>query len=169
MSRPQKSLKYGHGLASGLQLMRRAADVLGNRVVSKRTRAGKALLAWREDLVSDLGGPESISSQEAALLDVAVRTKWILDSVDAWIISQPSPVSNKTRGVLTAVRDRAALAGTLKGCLEAVGMRRRSKPVPSLEQYVAEFDATKAGEPADAVEAVPGSRNGTPDEPETTA
>jgi hypothetical protein len=33
----------------------------------------------------DLGGPDAISTQQAALVDLAVRTKLLVDSVDTYV------------------------------------------------------------------------------------
>src|SRR5262245_55533943 len=39
-----------------------------------RTALGKALAQWRAELINDLGGPEAVSTQEVAVVDLAVRT-----------------------------------------------------------------------------------------------
>ena len=49
----------------GLNTLKQAVKTLGSRVVDKRSKVGKALAAWRADLIADLGGAESISTQEA--------------------------------------------------------------------------------------------------------
>jgi hypothetical protein len=100
---------------------------------------GKALAAWRSDLLDDLGGAASISTQEAAIVDAAVKTKLILDSVDAWLLSQPALVSKRNRSVLPAVRDRNALVATLRGLLSDLGLRRRAREEPSLAEIAAEY------------------------------
>jgi hypothetical protein len=41
---------------SGLYGLKRSVLVLGKRVVDNRTTVGKALAAWRSDLLADLGG-----------------------------------------------------------------------------------------------------------------
>ena len=39
-----------------------------------RTVAAQALVAWRRELLSDLGGEESVSTQQMALVDSAAYT-----------------------------------------------------------------------------------------------
>jgi hypothetical protein len=56
-------------------------NTLGNRAIDRRTTIGKALAAWRSELLADLGGLESVSTQELPLVEEAVKTKLILDSV----------------------------------------------------------------------------------------
>jgi hypothetical protein len=126
-----------NGQTHGLCTLKRAVKALGNRVVDQRSKIGKALAAWRSELIADLGGAESISTQEAALVDAAVKTKLILDSVDAWLLSQPTLVNKRQRSVIAAVQQRNALVSTLKGLLEALGLKRRTKTLPSLTEYLA--------------------------------
>jgi hypothetical protein len=67
-----------------------------------------------------------------------VKTKLILDSVDVWLLSQPSLINKRTRSVLPVVRDRQALVATLRGLLGDLGLQRRGKPMPALGDYLAQ-------------------------------
>src|SRR5690242_2883865 len=73
----------------GIHSLKRAVSTLGNRALDQRTAVAKALAAWRSDLIADLGGHDAVATQELALIDEAVKTKLILDSVDTWLLSQP--------------------------------------------------------------------------------
>lgn len=121
----------------GTDTLKRAVQVLGRRYIDQRTVVGRALAAWRSELLADLGGIEAVSTQELALTEEAVKTKLILDSVDAWLLMQPSLIAKRTRGVLPAVRDRQALVSTLRGLLGDLGLKRRGKAMPSLGEYLA--------------------------------
>jgi hypothetical protein len=70
-----------------VKALKRAVSTLGSRLVDRRTTVGKALAAWRSELLADLGGIEAVSTQELALVEEAVKTKLILDSVDAWLLT----------------------------------------------------------------------------------
>lgn len=94
-----------------------------------RTTVGKALSQWREDLVTDLGGPENISVQQNAIIDLAVRTKLMLDSIDSWLLAQDSLVYASKRALLPAVLQRLQLADALARYLTALGLKRRQKEV----------------------------------------
>ena len=98
---------------------------------------GKALAAWRSELLADLGGVEAVSTQELALVEEAVKTKLILDSVNAWLLSQKTLVDRRKRSVLPAVRDRQALVSTLRGLLGDLGLKRRARNEPTLAEYLA--------------------------------
>jgi len=106
-------------------------------VVSRRKKVGRALWAWRSELLTDLGGIETVSTQELALAEEVVKTKLILDSVDAWLLTQPTLINRKAKAVLPAVRDRQALVSTLRALLGDVGLKRRAKTLPSLGEYLA--------------------------------
>jgi hypothetical protein len=110
---------------------------LGSRTIDQRTKVGKALAAYREDLFADLGGAENLSRQEHLLVEEVIITMLLLSSVNAWLLTQKSLVSKKTRGVIAAVRDRNSLVLTLKGLLESLGLKRRAKPLPSLAEILA--------------------------------
>jgi hypothetical protein len=117
--------------------------VLSTRAVDRRTRIGKALQAWRTELIDDLGGIENLSAAKIALIDSAVKTKLILDSIEVWILRQPSLVSGRNRGVLPVVLHRNALVGTLRQILADLGLERRRREVLPLGDYLA--DRARAG------------------------
>lgn len=98
----------------GLTTLKAAVRTLGARVIDRRTAVGKALDAWRSDLVDDLGGLAALSTQQLALVDLAVRSKLLLDSLDAWLLQQQALVDRRKRSLLPAVRERDALVGRLQ-------------------------------------------------------
>jgi hypothetical protein len=67
----------------GLNVLRIKVKVRGLGAIDRRTAAARDLLAWKADLVSDLGGPDTLSAQQRALIDLAVRTRLFVDSLDA--------------------------------------------------------------------------------------
>ena len=111
----------------GLTTLKQAVRGLGGRVIDKRTQLGKALAKWRTDLIQDLGGRENISTQQEALVDLAVKSKLILDSIDSWLLTQPSLVNARKRSLLPAVRERQQLADGLARYLSQLGLERKTK------------------------------------------
>jgi hypothetical protein len=87
-------------------------------------------------VVTDLGGDDVLSAQQQALIDIAVRTKLILDSVDAWLLVQPSLINKRKRALLPVVRERTQLADSLARHLAALGLERRARPTQSLQEYL---------------------------------
>ena len=121
---------------SGLYSLKAAVKVLGSRAIDRRTKTGKALAAWRADLASDLGGGDQLSTQQRALLDEAVKLKLMLDSVDAWVLAQPSLVDKRKRSLLPVVRERLSLVSQLQSLLRDLGLERRAKALPNLNTYI---------------------------------
>src|SRR5262245_50157008 len=60
-----------HGLSSMKNALVRSKQVR----LDLRYRTGKALVRWRLELVQDLGGEDHISTQQAALIELCVRSK----------------------------------------------------------------------------------------------
>jgi hypothetical protein len=121
---------------SGFYALKSTLRQLGPRTIDRRTSLGKHLAAWRADLVTDLGGEEALSTQQRALVDVIVRQKLLLESVDAWLLVQPTLVNSRKRTLLPVVRERQGLADSLARYLVQLGLERRAKPVPSLDDYL---------------------------------
>src|SRR5262245_51150749 len=123
---------------SGFYALKSALRQLGARVIDRRTSLGKHLAAWRADLVSDLGGEGALSTQQRAMVDVIVRQKLLLESVDAWLLVQPTLVNSRKRALLPVVRERQGLADSLARYLAQLGLERRAKPVPNLADYLSQ-------------------------------
>jgi hypothetical protein len=134
-----RSISKRHGLTR----LKAAVRGLGGRVVDRRTTLGKALAHWRQELIEDLGGPEAVSTQERAIVDLAVRTKFLLDSIDAWLLTQPSLVNKRARALLPVVRERQQLADGLSRYLQTLGLERRVHPAKTLAEVVEEIAAEK--------------------------
>ena len=128
-----------------LSAMKRAVRELGDRAIDGRTSVAKALSQWRSELINDLGGREAISTQQAAIIDLATKTKLLLDSVDAWLLVQPSLVDKRRRAILPVVRERQQLADALARYMSTLGLERRQAPARSLAEYLKE----KYGGPQD--------------------
>lgn len=120
----------------GLTVMKRAISTLGSRTIDRRSRVGKSLSQWRADLVSDLGGQDQISTQENAVIDLCVREKLLLDSLDAWLLEQRSLVNLRKKSVIPALSQRAQLADSLARHLQMLGLRCRAKPVRGLAELL---------------------------------
>src|SRR5438094_5375769 len=142
-------------LKSGIYALRTAVLTLGSRALpAKSTALGRALHEWRESLLADLGGVDAVSTQRLALVDLAVRTKLLVDSVDAYVLAMPSPVNRQRRCLHPVVRERQALVGQLQSLLRDLGLERRAKPVADLASYLA-TRATPAHSPTDTTPPAP--------------
>ena len=152
----------------GLHTLKRAVQTLGSRALPpKSTALGRALHEWRESLLADLGGLEAVSTQQAALVDLAVRTRLLVDSVDAYVLSMPSPVNRQRRCLHPVVRERSALVGQLQSLLRDLGLERRARDTGDLAAQLAALHrpggpppggdrAEPPPSPADGGDATPG-------------
>ena len=120
----------------GLNALKARVKVRGLQAIDRRTAAARALIAWREELVSDLGGEETISAQQRALVDLATRTRLYVESLDGWLLGQRSLVNARKRSVHPVLRERTQLADALARYLTALGLERRSVDVVDLETYL---------------------------------
>jgi hypothetical protein len=121
----------------GLHALKVRVKVRGLGAIDKRTAVARGLLAWRSELIGDLGGADGVSAQKRALLDLACQTKLLLDSVDAWLLEQPTLINARRRAVLPVVLQRQQLADALARYLQALGLERRTPARPALVEYVA--------------------------------
>lgn len=122
---------------SGVYTLKRAVVTLGNRALPPRSTAlGRALHEWRTALVDDLGGADAVSTQQLALVELAVRTKLLVDSVDAFVLAMPSPVNRQRRCLHPVVKERQSLVNQLQALLRDLGLERRVRDVSDLQQYL---------------------------------
>ncbi len=121
---------------SGINTLKQAVKTLGSRALDKRTMVARTLAQWRSELMRDLGGSEAVSTQETAIVDLAVKTKLILDSVDNWLLTQPSLINLRKRALLPVVTQRQQLADSLARYMTSLGLERKAKPVPALSEYL---------------------------------
>jgi hypothetical protein len=119
----------------GLGTLKRTLGELGGRVIDRRTALGKQLAAWKAALIRDLGG--DVSTQQEAIIDLAVKTRLLLDSIDAWLLMQPSLVNARKKALLPVVRERQQLADALARYLGQLGLDRKAGDVLSLHEYLA--------------------------------
>lgn len=139
----------------GLTVLKRAVNGLGNRLIDRRTATGKALARWRADLIADLGG--DVSTQEETLIDLAVKSKLMLDSIDVWLLTQPSLINQRKRSLIPVVKERQALADGLAKYLAQLGLKRIAHE-QTLEDVLREAEADQNGHSAAPV--APGSTQG---------
>ena len=121
----------------GLHALKARVMVRGLQAIDGRTAAAQHLVAFRRELLDDLGGERAVSAAQLALVEVATRTRLYLDHVDAVLLERESLVV-RGRRLLPLVEQRGRLASSLLEVLSKLGLERRQRPAPSLEQYVAE-------------------------------
>lgn len=134
-----------HGLTRAM--VRIKLDGMG--AIDKRMAAGRDLLQWKNDLLAALGGSENVTPQKMALVDLACRTKALLDHADAYLLTQRSIINRRKKAFLPIVAQRQTLVGSLSSLLGQIGLERQEKPVKPLSDYINEREAVAEGDSAE--------------------
>ncbi len=121
----------------GVNALKARVKIRGLQAIDKRTVAAQALIAWRSELLTDLGGEEIVSAQQLALVEMVTRTRLYIEHLDAFLMEQQSLVNRKRKAVLPVLRERQQLVDSLARILGQLGLERRAKPVPALSEYIA--------------------------------
>ena len=122
----------------GLNSMKRSLNKLGSRGIDRRTRYGKALFAWKAHLITDLGGDQTVTTQELQVIDTIIKDKLILDSIDVYILELGDKVINRrSRRLYPIVLQRTALADSMVKKLTILGLSRRIAEGPDPAAYLA--------------------------------
>jgi hypothetical protein len=132
----------------GLRTYRRALTHLGTTKLDQRTSVAIGVKRFVADVVRDLSGDPS--AQQLAVLEVAARTKVMRDAVDDWLLRQPSLLVARKRTLIPALTQRQQLATSFVQHMQALGLERKAKPVPSLAEFVREQEAAAARDGIDA-------------------
>jgi len=122
----------------GYWAAKHALAKFGSHVIDGRSRVAHALDQFRDELISDLGGPTAVSTQQRVIVDLAVRTHLMVQSLDNYLLSLGSLVNRRKRCLWPVARERTALADSLAKYMAMLGLQRQAKPVKSLAEYVAE-------------------------------
>jgi len=144
----------------GLHTIKRALPFLVERVNDAAipdadlSPVEHAAQQWRENVISDLGGRDAITTTKLALLHACVGSWIVLSSVDAYLFEMAAAdglVSRKYRKLHAVVEQRARLADSLMKQLLALGLERAAPKTVSLDEYVRErysggLDAARAAD-----------------------
>jgi hypothetical protein len=102
-------------------------------------------------LIADLGGVDNLTTQQLVIVDLASRTKLLVDSLDAvLLLMQGPPINKRTVSVFPIVTQRGQEADRLARYMSMLGLERRAKPVPALSTYL-EARYSSGPEPQDRV------------------
>ena len=125
-----------NGSRHGLTALKAGISARGMAEVDGRTRAMRAVAAWKADLVRDLGG--DLSAQRLTLVDLAAKNMLYLNHIDSFLMQQDSLVNKRKRAVLPLLRDRQALADSLLRLLGQLGLDRVERDGGRLPEWMVE-------------------------------
>jgi hypothetical protein len=87
--------------------------------------------------MADLGGLEVLSTQQLALIDQAVVQRYLVASLDGYVLSLPALVNKRSRCLFPIVRERASQVNLLRDLLHDLGLERRTRDVGDLAAQIA--------------------------------
>jgi len=96
---------------------------------------------WRDNVISDLGGRDALTTTKHALVNATLGSWLLLGTIDGYLFElagKTGVVNRRTRSVFAVVEQRARIADSLLRQLVALGLDRVSPPPMSLDQYVAQ-------------------------------
>jgi hypothetical protein len=98
-------------LDHGLRRAKRVVDEYGKRAIDGRSEVAQRLKRWRTAIIADLGGLQNVSAQQLSIVELLCRTKMLLDSIDAFVLTMPSPINKRSRSLQR--REGAPIASEL--------------------------------------------------------
>jgi hypothetical protein len=107
----------------------------GLACIDRRTAASRALMQWRREILASLGGESNLSAMELTVVEQAARNRLLLDSIDAWLLSQPSLINRRRKSLLPLVAQRMSVDAALTRTLTTLGLKRREREV-TLQDYL---------------------------------
>ena len=121
-----------HGLVGA----KRALREYGARGIDARTKAARELADWTAEIVADLGGEDAISAQQRTVIELAGRTRFLLNGIDVWLIQQPSVVNKSKRRLFDVVQQRQQLSDALARYMSMLGLERKKTDPEDLTSYI---------------------------------
>lgn len=101
-----------------------------------RSEAGQAVKRLRAQLVADLGGADTLSTQERLLVDRIVKKVLIVEALETYALRRKSLFKRNGELIGCLGRHYLAYSEALRRDLLAVGLQRRAKDVPNLSDYL---------------------------------
>lgn len=115
----------------------------GFRSVDRRMVAARTAMAWRSELLADLGGEESLTAARMALVESATRSWLFVQAIDAWLLGQTSLVNARRKGVHPVVKERLLLVESFQRTLLTLGLDRAQPKAPTLEAIAERLQAER--------------------------
>ena len=120
----------------GLHALQRVVRDAGEKWLEALGDTGAALREWRDAIVADLGGPDAVTAQERAVVELATKTYLMVESIDRFLLEQRSLVNKSRRQLFPVVLQRQQLADSLARYMTMLGLKRRAKAAPNLSEYL---------------------------------
>lgn len=110
----------------GAWTLKRAID---NKRLDMRSEAGQAVKRLRAQLETDLGGADSLSTQERLLVDRIVKKTLIIETLEIYALGRKTIFKRNGELIGALGRHYLSFAAELRRDLQTLGMKRRSKEI----------------------------------------
>ena len=101
--------------------------------INQRSAGARELLAFKAQLVSDLGGDRT-SQRRAWLWSIlAATTRALIANANAWLLEQPSVVNKRRKSLPPIVMQRQTLCDALARYLGQLGLERKERDGGTLD------------------------------------
>jgi len=137
-SEPRQNERRRPYRRSAFYTAKRALVKYGARALpGETTPIGQELREWRAALIDDLGGADALSTQQLALVDQVIVQRYLVASLDAYVLSLPALVNKRSRCLFPIVRERASQVNLLRDLLRDLGLERKAKDIDLAGQLAA--------------------------------
>lgn len=121
----------------------------GLHAVDRRSQAAREVLKWRAKLVAELAAASQLSTATTSRIEVLVRTKLLLEHLDASLLEHTTLFGKKGRlrqDVRQIIGERNRMADSLERGLAALGQAAKGSAaaLPSIDDLVAAQDAQQS-------------------------
>lgn len=141
--RPKHSRAYR---LSGFHGMQAALTKRGISALDGRSASARHVARWKADVTADLGG--DLSTAKRTLLEVAAMDVALLAVADSWLREHAAGVINRKRKTFVPlVTERLRVAAHLADVLKLLGLERKAREVPSLDELSRQLIAERTQEP----------------------
>lgn len=104
--------------------------------IDGRSILSRTIQEWQGELVASLGGREVLSAQQIIMIDMVVKDRLAIESIETWLAGQPPLVNKRRRSLYPVVQQLSQLKDGMTRRLIALGLERRSRPLTSLRDIL---------------------------------
>jgi hypothetical protein len=127
---PVPAIPNVRGSRHGLDALKSKVALRGLGRIDKRTAGARDILKWRRELVAEHGGPAAVTASMRGVIEIAVRTRLLIDHVDGHWLAMPRAV-NRRNVLIPLVEQRQRLVDSYDQAmrrLDDLASKRRAGP-----------------------------------------
>ena len=159
---PDPSALNGN-VTHGDTLLKKAVKELGTKALDGRSVLAIELKQERRELIAALGGPEEISPQEMAIVEMIAMKRIRRKPIQEWALLNRDALFNRRNKCLAPIAlQLEQLEESEVRLLKELGLKRRARQLPSLSDYLNNGKAKPSPAPSAPPAPVPSSNGSEP-------